>query len=53
MKLHQAVLDGADPLKATLDYQGRDDKKAFAEGKLKDAELHPRTMGLGAEKENK
>jgi hypothetical protein len=46
LKLHQEVLDGADPLEATLKYQGREEEE-FAEGNLADAELHPRTAGTG------
>ena len=48
LKLHEKVLNGEDPIKATLDFQGRKPQEGFAEGKLKDAELHPRTMGVGA-----
>jgi hypothetical protein len=47
LKLHQAVLDGADPLEETLKYQGRKPAEGFAEGKLADAEKHPRTGGIG------
>jgi hypothetical protein len=48
LQLHQEVLDGADPLEATLRYQDRDPAEAFQEGKLDDAEKHPRTgAGLG------
>lgn len=46
LKLHQEVLDGADPIEATLKYQGNEEE-SFAEGKLADAEKHPRTAGLG------
>jgi hypothetical protein len=48
LKLHQEVLEGRDPLEATLDYQSHDPEKVVQEGTLKDAELHPRTRGLGA-----
>lgn len=46
LKLHEAVLNGEDPLKATLKFQGREEE-SFAEGKLENAETHPRTYGLG------
>jgi hypothetical protein len=47
IQLHQEVLEGADPIAASLKYQGRDPEEAFREGTLENAELHPRTMGLG------
>lgn len=47
LKLHQEILEGANPLEATLEYQGKDPAEDLVEGKLQDAELHPRTHGLG------
>lgn len=46
LELHKAVLEGADPIKATLDFQGRKKEEAFSEAKLEDAELHPRTGAI-------
>lgn len=47
LKLHQEVVEGADPLEATLKYQGAEEKE-FREGALQNAETHPRTMGRDA-----
>lgn len=44
LQLHQEVLDGADPLEATLDFANKDEEELH-EGTLENAELHPRTMG--------
>lgn len=44
LRLHQEVLDGADPIKASIEYQDKKDEE-FDEATLKNAELHPRTGG--------
>lgn len=48
LKLHQEVLDGADPIEATLAYQDKKPEDTFQEAKLADAEKYPRTGGIGA-----